>query len=324
MPHFKTLARSLACCGVLAIAHTASAQAAGDPAGVRAAGMGDAFVAVADDASAVYWNPAGLASGAYFSLVLDRNALQSTPSAGDPAFRQSALLFAAAMPALGLSYYRTHEVSAIPEAHRLTSLITHNAGVTLVQSLGGAVAVGTTLRVVRGVAGIATVADATTPDALDRASDVAGAGRTKFDADLGVMATGGAIHVGLTIRNLLRPAFPLQEDANESVRPSRQVRAGLSFSASRDWTVAVDADLTKRDAPAGPWRDAAIGAEGHIASRAWIRGGVRWNTAGSAAAPAASLGASLRLTESLLIDAQATAGSAAAGRGWGIGTRVMF
>ena len=34
--------------------------------GSRAQGMG-AFVAVADDASAVYWNPAGLASGAYFS-----------------------------------------------------------------------------------------------------------------------------------------------------------------------------------------------------------------------------------------------------------------
>jgi hypothetical protein len=30
------------------------------PAGVRASGMGGAFVAVADDASAAYWNPAGL------------------------------------------------------------------------------------------------------------------------------------------------------------------------------------------------------------------------------------------------------------------------
>ena len=27
----------------------------------RATGMGDAFVAVADDASSAYWNPAGLA-----------------------------------------------------------------------------------------------------------------------------------------------------------------------------------------------------------------------------------------------------------------------
>ena len=37
--------------------------------GTRAQGMGGAFVGVADDASAVYWNPAGLAGGAYFSLA---------------------------------------------------------------------------------------------------------------------------------------------------------------------------------------------------------------------------------------------------------------
>ena len=40
--------------------------------GTRAAGMGGAFVAVADDASATYWNPAGLALGHMFSLVVDR------------------------------------------------------------------------------------------------------------------------------------------------------------------------------------------------------------------------------------------------------------
>ena len=39
------------------------------PSGSRAAGMGGAFVAVADDASAVYWNPAGFAAGSFFSLV---------------------------------------------------------------------------------------------------------------------------------------------------------------------------------------------------------------------------------------------------------------
>jgi long-subunit fatty acid transport protein len=36
--------------------------------GTRAEGMGGAFVAVADDASAVYWNPAGIATGATFDL----------------------------------------------------------------------------------------------------------------------------------------------------------------------------------------------------------------------------------------------------------------
>jgi len=42
-------------------AGTASAQILKQGAGARAAGMGNAFTAVADDAAAVYWNPGGLA-----------------------------------------------------------------------------------------------------------------------------------------------------------------------------------------------------------------------------------------------------------------------
>ena len=33
--------------------------------------MAEAFVAVADDATAIYWNPAGMATGAILSFVLD-------------------------------------------------------------------------------------------------------------------------------------------------------------------------------------------------------------------------------------------------------------
>ena len=48
---------------LLALPVQASAQSL-DTIGTRAQGMGGAFVGVADDASAVYWNPAGLAGGA--------------------------------------------------------------------------------------------------------------------------------------------------------------------------------------------------------------------------------------------------------------------
>ena len=40
--------------------------------GTRAQGMAGAFVAVADDATASWWNPAGLASGAYFNVIFEK------------------------------------------------------------------------------------------------------------------------------------------------------------------------------------------------------------------------------------------------------------
>src|SRR3954447_13844517 len=76
------------------------------PVGVRATGMGGAFVAVADDASAVFWNPAGLASGSYFSVALDDNRLE-TPSDSSFPHRRSAFMLAIGAPALGVSYFST-------------------------------------------------------------------------------------------------------------------------------------------------------------------------------------------------------------------------
>src|SRR5438045_650353 len=74
--------------------------------GTRAAGMGGAFVAVADDASAAYWNPAGFASGNMFSLVVDRGTSESDPAVPEGARKGSGFLFAMGMPAVGLSYYQ--------------------------------------------------------------------------------------------------------------------------------------------------------------------------------------------------------------------------
>ena len=62
--------------------------------GIRAQGMAGAFVAVADDATASWWNPAGLATSLSFADVI--------VEAGDGGHWGIALGF----PSLGLSYYR--------------------------------------------------------------------------------------------------------------------------------------------------------------------------------------------------------------------------
>ena len=53
-----------------ALARPASAQIY-ETVGIRAQGMAGAFVAVADDSTATWWNPAGLATGAYFSGIVE-------------------------------------------------------------------------------------------------------------------------------------------------------------------------------------------------------------------------------------------------------------
>src|SRR5262249_26709493 len=66
------------------------------PIAVRAAGRGGAFTGVADDGTAPFWNPAGLASGSFVGLTVDGNALD----------RQSGLFLGLATPPLGVCYYR--------------------------------------------------------------------------------------------------------------------------------------------------------------------------------------------------------------------------
>src|SRR6266481_2044160 len=54
----------------VSLSATAAAQTT-DTIGVRAQGMAGAFTAVADDATAGWWNPAGLAGGAYFNAIIE-------------------------------------------------------------------------------------------------------------------------------------------------------------------------------------------------------------------------------------------------------------
>jgi hypothetical protein len=92
--------------------------------------------------------------------------------------------------------------------------------------------------------------------------------------------------------------------------------------------VSADVDFTKAPTSLGEWRDAAIGAEARPARRAWVRGGIHWNTAGGeggpGAAPVGSFGGSYAVYGSVLADGQVSLGSENGGSGWGVGLRFLF
>ena len=263
------------------------------PVGVRATGMGGAFTAVADDASAVFWNPAGLAMGAYFSAVMDHNDLD----------RRSATLIALSTPPLGLSYYRTATGEL---GNGRNSLVAHHAGATVVQSVGGRLAVGATLKLVRGVV----------------SSDGSSISTNKFDTDIGVMTTGSLGRLGLSVRNLLEPDFTAP--GGELLTLERRARAGLSLNLSRRITAAADFDLTTASIGGGEYREIALGGEMQPARGVWVRGGGHWNTAGETAAPIGTIGGSVVIYGSTTADAQVSFGSKDGNRGWGVGLRFQF
>ena len=315
--------------------------------GTRAAGMAGAFVGVADDASAIYWNPAGLAAGSYFSLVLDGGSTEAAPDRFRLGHEDSSFLLGLAMPALGLGYYRLHSSTAgpgvvlVPEDAdlssrnltaaaelRLDSLITHHGGVTLAQSLWQGISVGTTLKIVRGIAASTIVPAGTADEALDGdASDLLGKATNRFDLDVGFMAAGGPLKVGVTVRNVTEPEFEAAGDARE-LTLERQARAGLSYAVSPNWLAAADFDLMKTLDAFGDRRDIALGVEGRLAARAMVRTGLSVNTADASdegdTRQAYSLGGSYAVKASIYIDGHFTTGNDRAGRQWGVAARFVY
>src|SRR5713101_6821843 len=212
--------------------------------GIRAQGMGGAFVALADDATASWWNAAGLATGAYFNGIVE----DGRP--GDAARTQG---LAMAFPALGLSYYRL----SISEIQPISSIAANvgsrqdqgsaglglrqlevtQYGVTVGQSVGSHLVIGSTLKLVRG------------------------GGSTTGDLDIGVMASGGVVRAGVAVRNIAEPTLGT---ADAGLTLHREARAGLALvrhsqGAVGDAALDVDLDLTRNSTASGDARRAAGG-----------------------------------------------------------------
>lgn len=298
--------------------------------GLRALGMGGAFVAVADDASAVYWNPAGLATGRFFSVVFDTSGVEADATTADPAaLRLRTTLAAIGTPPLGLSYYRVAATAARAgggDADTGTAAVarlrTSHVGVTLVQTLVDGLHLGGTLKYVRGDAASGTMSgDADT--AVGSADMLAEAGAGAFDVDLGLMADFGRARAGLAMRNALAPEF--RTPAGETLRLERQVRAGVAILPSETLVVSADVDLREVADLVGPARMVAVGAEQRLLrDRLGLRAGVRGSTSGPSRATVTG-GASVALRTGVYADGYVAAGvGRLAATGAGVGFRVIF
>jgi F plasmid transfer operon protein TraF len=290
------------CVALVVWGRVASAQTT-DVVGVRAQGMGGAFTAVADDATASWWNPAGLAGGALFNAIVEYDQ-------PDTALSDSVRGTSVAYPALGLTYYRLPlrqiRLSASTEAaanvRQEDGGVLRLYGATVGQSLGNHLVLASTIK-------------------LLQADD------TNVTFDVGAMAMFGPVRVGLTVRDLTEPDFG---EGSTLFTLERHARLGVAASSGRrgvvgSATVSFDADLTTTHDPAfGDERLMALGGEVWTAKRnLGVRGGVNWHTVGTEPT-GVSGGLSFAVHQGTYVDAYLAGGRADARRGWGLALRVTF
>ena len=311
--------------------------------GNRAAAL-SAFVAVADDVSAVAWNPAGLVMGPLFNLSVDLGRSSAVPDAAprtpDAAGKLGTSLIGIGLPPLGLSYYRiassvlqaaSPEVASDPsrEEGRVVarSLVTTHLGATVLHSVGDHLTVGTTLKLVHGSVAAANLRAASWTEGFDRLEMLNSTSSIRGDLDVGAMVAVDRVRAGIVARNLTQPTFEADRVGNTDVVLERHARAGVAWGdrwpGNARLIVAVDVDLTRVPDATGERRDIAAGVERWVRGhQIGIRGGVRTSTVGDAR-PVVSAGMSYGIRSGTYVDAFFAQGGAEQAA-WGLGARLTY
>lgn len=287
--------------------------------------MGGAFVAVANDASAYHWNPAGSMKGGSISSTVEWGSLHFGNPSQAPvpgmSVESSAISSLIGSP-MGVSYGHLEFAQVVgvraDGSAVVESLRVHHIGATASQTLFPGVVVGATAKFLRGQAVSGDSWAETAGGALDDALGLSGLSSSHFDLDVGVMAKFGPVRAGATLKNVLQPSFT---GANGlSMRLPRLIRAGVALVPNDGLTLAFDMELDTADPLVGLRRMMALGGEFSLGSHVALRGGLRWSRDGGWQ-PVWAGGASLRVFKGSWVDGYATY-SASYDRGFGVALRV--
>lgn len=211
--------------------------------GERALGMGGAFVAVADDATAVWWNPAGLVAGGPAGMTIGWHGSQNGDLGAPPrpgVSRQRSTLTSLGTWPLGVSFTTidVSELAGSEGALRASSARVRQVGVSVLQSVYDRIVIGSTLKAAWGAQSDGPVDAPTAEDALESGADLLGDNKTVFDMDLSVLARAEKLRIGLTLKNLLSPNFD-DDPATPSPLP-RGARMGVAILPTDGVTLAMD------------------------------------------------------------------------------------
>jgi len=305
----------------------AGAQTPYESVGSRALGMAGAFVAVADDVTAAYWNPAGFATGQPIGATIEWSRFQKRDPSGPPA--PGAGLETASFGGVGswplaVTYGRLTSTRVVGGPDGVASaerLSVRQYGVTVLQTLVPGLVIGSTLKYVRGTVFTGPVAGQTAREALEAARNLPERSSGAFDLDVGLMADLERVRVGLVWKNLQSPEF--KGVAGNAIIVPRMTRLGLAVLPVDGLTLAMDLDLDTVDLRDGLRRMIAFGGEGSLGSRLALRAGVRWNLRGERR-PVAAAGASLALGSRMWLDGHYSHGQTDHDRGFGLALRAGY
>jgi tetratricopeptide (TPR) repeat protein len=234
-------------------------------AGGRAMGMAGAFVATADDATALVWNPGGLARATRFGLVADYARLDASDTGERfaalvvPSWRWGAL--GLSMRQLGVGGIDARDDRNVQLPGELSASETEIA-LGYARSFGRGIGLGGALKLQR--------------------SSVGGFSGSGYGADLGVSVDAGELvgdrwpwavplSMGLAVRNALEPAQRLDQ---ESVPDPRLVRWGCAWrrdlSPFLGLTVALGLEQTT-----GRSTHFDVGSELEVGRAMALRGGIQ-------------------------------------------------